>query len=175
MNLRHGLFVLLLAALVASSASAQPAHSTDPFADLDAINVALEIGEPLDVRGSTAPELFVGDVVRLNRFESTLKQSVGAKLEACGILWDQGAVDEVAITVSGRREDLPQGPPQYVYLVQVEVLNTKLAGRGREPEIVALRPVIGLADEAGLEQALVDTAVAILAGELRSCDGHDGG
>lgn len=172
MNLRHGLLVLLLAALVASSMSAQPA---DPFADLDAINVALEIGEPLDVRGSTAPELFVGDVVRLNRFESTLKQSVGAKLEACGILWDQGAVDEVAITVSGRREDLPQGPPQYVYLVQVEVLNTKVAGRGTQHEIVALRPVIGLADEAGLEQALVDTAVAILAGELRSCDGQDGG
>lgn len=175
MSLRRGLLVLLLATLAASSTSAQPARSTDPFADLDAINVALEIGEPLDVRGSTAPELFVGDVVRLNRFESTLKQSAGAQLEACGILWDQGAVDEVAITISGRREKLPQGQPQYVYLVQVEVLNTKLADRGREPDLVALRPVIGLADESGLEQALVDTAVAILAGELRSCDGQDGG
>jgi hypothetical protein len=31
--------------------------------------------------------------------------------------------------------------------------------------------VIGLADDAGLEQALIDTAVGILAGELGACGG----
>jgi hypothetical protein len=60
-------------------------------------------------------------------------------------------------------------------MVEADVLNTELASRGASPELVALRPVIGLADEAGLEQAVIDTAVAILAGELRSCDGQDGG
>ena len=170
-GISRGLFVLLLVALPASSSWPEPTRSTGPFADLDAINIKLEIGGPLDLQGSTAPELLAGEVGRLNRFRSSLEQSVGAKLESCGILWDQGAVDEVAITVFGRREDVPQGQPQYVYMVEVEILNTKLAGRQAEPEIVALRPVIGLADEAGLEGALIDTAVAILAGELRNCDG----
>jgi hypothetical protein len=55
-------------------------------------------------------------------------------------------------------------------MVQVEVLNTTLASRGAKPELVALRPVIGLADDAGLERALIDTAVGILAGELHDCD-----
>jgi hypothetical protein len=167
----RGLLVLLLVALPASLCRAEPAPSTDPFAGLDAIDIRVEIGGPLDLRGSTAPELLAGEVGRLNRFRSSLEQSVGAKLESCGILWDQGAVDEVAITVFGRREDLPQGQPQYVYMVEVEILNTKLAGRQAEPEIVALRPVIGLADEAGLERALIDTAVGLVAGELRNCDG----
>jgi len=165
----RGLFVLLLAALPASLCRAEAARSTDPFADLDAINIAVEIGGPLDLQGSTAPELFVGDLARLNRFRSTLERSVGTKLESCGILWDQGAIDEVSIAVFGRREDLQQGPPQFVYMVQVEVLNTTLGSRQAKPELVALRPVIGLADEAGLEGALIDTAVAMIAGELRSC------
>jgi hypothetical protein len=167
---RRGLFVLLLVLLPASLCQAQAARSTGPFADLDAIDVTLEIGGPLDLQASTEPELFAGDLVRFNRFESSLKGSVGAKFESCGILWDQGAVDEVSIAVFGRREDLPQGPPHYLYMVQVEVLNTTLASRGAKPESVALPPVIGLADEAGLEAALIDTAVAILAGELRNCD-----
>jgi hypothetical protein len=171
----RGLFVLLLVALAASSSRAEPTRSTGPFADLDAINIAVEIGGPLDLQGSTAPELLTGEVGRFNRFRSTLERSVGEKLESCGILWDEGAVDEVSITVFGRREILPQsppqGPPHYLYMVQVEVLNTTLASRGAKPETVALRPVLGLADEAGLERALIDTAVAILAGELRNCDG----
>lgn len=173
------LSVLLLAAalpaLGAAGGAVGAARSVGPFADLDAINVKLEIGGPLDLRGSTTPELFSGDLVRFNRFKSTLEKSVGTKLEACGILWDQGAVDEVTIAVFGRREDLSEGPPHYVYMVQADVLNTKLAGRGSNPELAALRPVIGLADEAGLEQALIDTAVAVLAGELGSCDGQGGG
>jgi hypothetical protein len=173
------LSILLLAAalpaLGAAGGAAGSARSADPFADLDAINIKLEMGGPLDRQGSTAPELFAGDLVRFNRFKSSLEKSVGAKLEACGILWDQGATDEVTIAVFGRREDLSQGPPHYVYMVEADVLNTELASRGASPELVALRPVIGLADEAGLEQALIDTAVAILAGELRSCDGQDGG
>jgi len=167
---RRGLFVLLLVALPASLCPAEPARSTGPFADLDAINIELEIGGPLDLRGSTAPELFAGDLGRSNRFKSTLERSVGEKLESCGILWDEGAVDDVSIVVFGRREDLDQGPPHNLYMVQVEVLNTTLASRGAKPELVALRPVIGLADDAGLERALIDTAVGILAGELHDCD-----
>jgi len=170
-SLGRGLLVLLLAALPAASAGAQGARSAGPFAELDAIDVTVEIGGPLDVRGSTAPELFTGDLVRFNRFESDLEKSVGAKLESCGILWDEGAVDEVAITVFGRREAVAQGPPQYVYMLQVQVLNTELASRGANPEPVVLPPVLGLADDAGLERALVDTAVAIVAGELGGCDG----
>lgn len=168
---RCGLLALLLVALPASSGRAEPARSAGPFAGLDAIDIALEIGGPLDLRGSTAPELFVGDLARHNRFRSALEQGVGEKLESCGILWDQGAVDEVSITLFGRREELPQGPPYYVYMVQVDVLNTTLASRQAEPETVALPPVIGIADEAGLERALIDTAVGIVAGALRTCGG----
>lgn len=171
----RGLFVLLLVALPAASSWAQPTRSTGPFADLDAIDVAVEIGGPLDLHGSTAPELLDGEAGRLDRFRSALERSVGEKLESCGILWDQGAVDEVSITVFGRREALPHGPPQgpphSLYMVEVEVLNTTLVGRDETPEAVALRRVIGIADEAGLEQALIDTAVGILAGELGACGG----
>lgn len=163
------LSILLLAALGPLSGAAEPARSAGPFVDLDAINATVEIGGPLDLQGSTAPELFAGDLVRFNRFKSSLEKSVGAKLESCGILWDQGAIDEVSIEVFGRREDLPQGPPHYVYMVQAEVLNTTLASRGAEPEPVSLGPVIGIADEEGLEQALIDAAVALVAGELRNC------
>ena len=171
----RGLLVLLFVALAAATSRAQPTRSTGPFADLDAIDVAVEIGGPLDLEGSTAPELLDGEVGRRDRFRTTLERSVGEKLESCGILWDQGAVDEVSITVYGRREELPQGspqgPPHSVYMVRVEVLNTTLAGRQEKPEAVALPPVIGLADEAGLERALIDTAVGILAGELGDCGG----
>ena len=167
----RGLCVLLLAVLAASSSAAAPARSAGPFADLDAIDVALEIGGPLDLGGSTAPELFVGDLARLNGFTESFERSVGGKLESCGILWDEGAVDQVSFTVFGRREDLPQGPPQYVYMVRMEVLVTTRAGREANAESVALPPVIGLADDAGLERALIDTAVGLLAGELHGCDG----
>lgn len=167
----RGLFVLLLVALAAASSWAQPTRSTGPFADLDAIDVAVEIGGPLDLQGSTAPELLDGEVGRRDRFRSALERSVGEKLESCGILWDQGAVDEVSITIFGRHGDLPKAAPHSLYMVEVEILNTTLAGRQEKPEPVALPPVIGLADDGGLEQALIDTAVGILAGELGACGG----
>jgi hypothetical protein len=168
----RGLLVLLLVALPASAAgSARPAGS---FAELDAIDVSVEIGGPLDAAGSASPELLVGDLARFNRFETGMKRSVGGKLEACGILWDEGSTDEVAILVFGRREGEGAGA-RYVYMVQARVLNRELAGREGKGEWVTLRPVIGIADDAGLEQALIDTAVAIVGGELGSCDGPDGG
>lgn len=163
--------VLLLAAMPAAAPAAERAGAAGPFADLDAIDVRLEIGGPLDLGGSEAPQLLVGDVARFNRFESNLEQGVGARLESCGILWDQGAVDEVVITIYGRRENLSQAPPHYVYLVEAEVLNSKLASREATPEPVALGSVLGLADEAGLERALIDTAIGLVAGGLRRCDG----
>jgi hypothetical protein len=165
----RGLLVLLLVALPASPAGAQAARSAGPFAELDAIDVTVEIGGPLDAEGGTSPQLLVGDLERYNRFETAMKRAVGQKLESCGILWDQGAVDEVAILVFGRRESSSEGPARYVYMVQARVLNTEVAGRGAGREWVTLRPVIGLAEDAGLEAALVDTAVAIVGGELRSC------
>ena len=168
----RGLLVLLvlLVALPASLCRAEPARSTDPFADLDAINIRLEIGGPLDLQGSTAPQLFAGDLRRFNRFKSTLGRSVGAKLESCGILWDQGAVDEVAISVFGRLEQRPEGPPLYVYMVEVEVLNSKLATDRSRAEPVPLRSVIGFVADEGFEAAIVEAAIAIIADELRSCE-----
>lgn len=167
----RGLCVLLLVALPSSLCGAEPARSTDPFADLDAIDVRLEIGGPLDLRGSRAPELFAGDVVRFKRFESTLERSVGTKLESCGILWDQGAIDEVAISVFGRPEQQREGPPLYVYMVEVEVLNSELTRDRSLPEPVPLRSVIGVAaSEDALEQAIIEAAIAIIADELRSCE-----
>ena len=167
----RGLFVLLLAALPASLCRAEAARSTDPFADLDAINITIEIGGPLDLQGSAAPELFVGDLARLNRFRSTLERSVGTKLESCGVLWDQGAVDEVAIFVFGRLEQQPAGPALYVYKVDVEVVNSNLgAERATVPEPLPLRSVIGLAAEDRLEGAIIEAAIAIIADDLGACD-----
>jgi len=167
----RGLFVLLLVALPASPCRAEPARSTDPFDDLDAINVRLEIGGPLDLQGGTAPQLFAGDSRRISRFTSTLERSVGAKLESCGILWDQGAVDEVAIFVFGRLEQQPAGPALYVYKVDVEVVNSNLgAERATVPEPLPLRSVIGLAAEDRLEGAIIEAAIAIIADDLGACD-----
>jgi len=166
----RGLLALLLIALPASLCEAEPARSTDPFADLDAINVGLEIGGPLDLQGSTAPELFTGDLARLNRFKSTLGRSVGAKLESCGVLWDQGAVDEVSISVFGRLEQRPEGPPLYVYMVEAEVINSNLGTDRTGAEPVPLRSVIGFAADEGLEAAIVEAAIAIIADELRNCE-----
>jgi hypothetical protein len=172
----RGLLALLLVALPASAAGS--ARTAGSFAELDAIDVSVEIGGPLDVAGGASPELLVGDLARFNRFETGMKRGVGAKLESCGILWDEGAVDEVAILVYGRPEAEGAGSDseaRYVYMVQARVLNRELAGGEGKGEWVTLRPVIGIADDAGLEQALIDTAVAIVGGELGSCDGPDGG
>lgn len=167
----RGLFVLLLVVLPASFFQAEAAEAQDPFADLDAINVAVEVGGPLDLEGRTAPQLFTGEVGRLGRFRTALSRSVGRELESCGILWDEGArKDVVSISVFGRLEQRPEGPPLHVYLVQGEVLNSNLATDRSGPEPYPLRPVIGFATDDGLEAAIIDAAVAIVSDELGSCE-----
>jgi hypothetical protein len=166
---RFGLSILLLAALPAEGAGAETVPSGDPFAGLDAIRLTAEIGGPLDPQGDTAPRLFAGELRRFNQFTVDLKQAVAAKLGTCGILVDDGAPDELTVEVFGRRDDLQQCSPLYVYMVQARVLNTTLTSRQAEPRFVPFYPVIGVADEAGLERTLIDTAVATVAGQLRNC------
>jgi hypothetical protein len=170
-GLVDGPFVLLLVALAASSGRAEAAGAGGPFAKLDQMNVEVEIGGPLDLEGRTVPELFSDEVGRCSRFQRTLARTVGEKLESCGILWDQSETrDVVSIFVFGRLEKTPGGPSVYVYLVRGQVVNSKLAERGAEAEPVPLRSVIGLAADAGLEEAILDAAYAIVAEELGSCD-----
>ncbi len=165
------LILLLVALLASSSGRAEAAGPGGLFADLDAMNVAVEVGGPLDLEGGTMPELFADKVGRDGRFRRTLSRSVGAKLESCGILWDQsGSNDEVAIFVFGHLEEPPAGPPLYVYLVRGQVLNSKLAERGARAKPVPLRSVLGLAADDALEAEIIDAAVAIVADELGSCD-----
>jgi hypothetical protein len=80
---------------------------------------------------------------------------------------DQDVPDEISVEVFGRLEELQQCTPRYVYMIQATVLNSKRSQARVEP--VSLRPVIGLADEAGLERTLIEAAVATIAAELRSC------
>ncbi len=167
--LGRGLFVLLLVALPASLWGAEAAR-TDPFAGLDAINVTLEIGGPLDLRGSEEPELFAGELRRRNLFSLNMTDTVAQKIETCGLMAYPEAPDVISIDVFGRRERRGEGPPLWVYMVEVKVLNTTLSkDRGVDPGPTYLRPVIGVADDAGLEAALTDAAMAILADELRNC------
>jgi hypothetical protein len=164
-----GLFLLLLVALPASLRGAAAAR-TDPFAGLDAINVTLEIGGPLDLRGSEEPELFAGELRRRNLFSLKLTDTVAQKIETCGLMAYPEAPDAISIDVFGRRERRGEGAPLWVYMVEVKVLNTTLSkDRGVDPEPTYLRPVIGVADDAGLEAALIDAAMAILSDELRNC------
>ena len=165
----HGLFALLLVVLPASLCAAAAARP-DPFAGLDAINVTVEIGGPLDLRGSEEPELFAGEgeLRRRNLFVQGLTDAVAQKIETCGLMAYPEAPDVISIDVFGRREQRREGPPLYVYMVEVKVLNTKgLAGAGP----TYLRPVIGVIEDAGLEAAVTDAAIAILADELRNCRG----
>ena len=162
-----GLLVLLLVTLAAPEA----AESRSPFDELDAINIAVEVGGPLDLEGRTAPELFTAEVGRLSHFRTALSRTLGSKLEACGILWDEGAVEDVvSIFVFGRLEQPPQGPPVYVYMVGGEVLNSKLATNRSGPEPFLLRSVIGFAADDGLEATIIDAAVTIVSDELGRCD-----
>jgi hypothetical protein len=163
------LSIVLLVALSATRADAEAARSGDPFADLDSMNLSIEVGGPLDVHGGTARQLFVGDLKRFNRFREDLRNALAMKLESCGILVDEGAKDEVSVEVFGRLEKLQQASPRYIYMIRGEVLNSKLQPREAEAERVPLGPVIGLADEEGVERALIETAVAMIAGELRNC------
>ncbi len=164
------LFVLLLVALPAARGHAQAARPSDPFAGLDSIRLSTAVGGPLDRRGGTDPQLFAGDLKRFNRFQEDLTNAVGAKLDACGIFVTPEAADALSVEVFGRLEELQQCTPRYVFMIQSKVTRAKPGVPQAEGELVSLRPVIGLADEAGLERALIDAAVATIAGELRSCN-----
>lgn len=161
-RLLGSLFVLLLVALPA--AHAQASASVDLFKDLDSIRLSTAVGGPLDPQGCTEPQLFAGDLRRFNHFEQNLADALNMKLSTCGLFVDQEAPDELSVEVFGRREELQQCTPRYVYMIQAKVRNAKLKGR-----LVPLRPVIGIADEAGLERTLIDAAVAAVAAELRNC------
>lgn len=161
------LFALLLVALPA--AHAQTARSIDLFQNLDSIKLSIAVGGPLDQQGSTEPRLFAGELRRFNHFVQNLTDALNRKLSTCGLFVDQEAPDELSVEVFGRREELPQCTPRYVFMIQAKVLNSKLRAGRAEAEPVLFRPVIGIADEAGLERSLIEAAVATVAAELRSC------
>lgn len=163
------LFLLLLAALPAAPGHAQAGGSIDAFKDLDAIRLSTAVGGPLDPQGGTTPRLFANDLRRFNRFQQALTDALTAKLSTCGLFVNPEVADELSVEVFGRPEQLQQCTPRYVYMIQAKVLNSKLRARQAEVEFVSLRPVIGLADEAGLERALIEAAVAAVATELRNC------
>jgi hypothetical protein len=158
------LFLLLLAALPAAPGHAQAGGSIDLFKDLDSIRLSTAVGGTLEPQGGTARRLFADDLKRFNRFEQDLTDALAQKLGTCGLFVSPEAADELSVEVFGRLEKLQQCTPRYVYMIQAKVRNSKLKGR-----LVPLRPVIGIADEAGLEKALIDAAVATVAAELRSC------
>jgi hypothetical protein len=164
LRLAAPLFVLLLAALPAAPGHAQAGGSVDLFKDLDSIRLSTAVGGPLDPQGGTEPQLFAGDLKRFNRFQQGLEDALNMKLATCGLFVSPEAADELSVEVFGRLEKLQHCTPRYVYMIQAKVRNSKLKGR-----LVSLRPVIGIADEAGLEKTLIDAAVAAVAAELRSC------
>lgn len=166
---RARLFVLLLAALPAAPGHAQTAGSVDLFKDLDSIRLSTAVGGTLEPEGVSSPRLFADDLKRFNRFEQDLTDALARKLATCGLFVSPEAADELSVKVFGRREKLQQCTPRYVYMIQARVLNSKLKAGRAEVEPTFLRPVIGIADEAGLERALIDAAVATVAAELRSC------
>lgn len=163
--LGRGLAVLLLVALPASLCRAQGGHQ-NPFAGLDSVNVTLEIRGPLDLSGSEAPRMFTGDLKRRNHFQQGLIDAVAQKIETCGIMWDQSSPDAIAVEVFGRQEPRREAPPLWVYMVEVGVFNRTLTGERAASEPVDLRPVIGVVDDAGLERALTDAAIAIVSDDL---------
>jgi hypothetical protein len=172
LRLAAPLFVLLLAALPAAHAQtghAQAGGSVDLFKDLDSIRLSTAVGGPLDPQGGTEPQLFAGDLKRFNRFQQGLEDALNVKLATCGLFVSPEAADELSVEVFGRLEKLQQCTPRYVYMIQAKVLDSKLKAGRAEAEPVVLRPVIGIADEAGLERALIEAAVATIAAELRSC------
>lgn len=163
-RLSGSLFMLLLVALPASPGHAQARGSVDLFKDLDSIRLSTAVGGTLEPQGGTEPQLFAGDLKRFNRFELELTNALTMKLATCGLFVTPEAADELSVEVFGRLEKLQQCTPRYVYMIQARVRNSKLKGR-----LVSLRPVIGIADEAGLERALIEAAVATVTAELRNC------
>lgn len=166
-----GLSMFLLLALPAARGLAETAPSVDLFEGLDSIRLSTAVGGPLDPQGGTTPQLFAGELRRFNYFMQGLTDALATKLAKCGLFADQEAPDEISVEVFGRLEELQQCTPRYVFMVQAKVLNSKRKSRQGKNEPVSLRPVIGLADEAGLERALIEAAVAVVAAELRKCSG----
>lgn len=165
-RLPGSLFLLLLAALPAAPGHAQ---TLDLFQELDSIRLSTAVGGPLDPQGGTARRLFANDLKRFNRFEQDLTDALAQKLGTCGLFVSPEAADELSVEVFGRLEKLQQCTPRYVYMIQAKVRNSKLKAGQAKVEPVSLGPVIGIADEAGLEQALIEAAVATVAAELRNC------
>lgn len=165
--IRRTTFALLFAAVAASAGHAAPAN---PFADLESIRVSLEVGGPLDRQGNTERELFTDDLRRFNRFRSSLTQAVGNQVESCGLLVDESATEEIWVEVYGRPEPRPQGgPPHYVFLVEVGAFSSKPGPSGSDPALVPSKRVLGLADDADLETALIDAARAALPDDFQGC------
>ncbi len=158
--IRRTLTVLLLAAIPAAAADA-----ANPFADLDSIDVSIEVSGPLDHDGNIERELLTDDLKRFNVFQSGLNKALVNQVESCGLLVDQGATDEISVEVFGRPVPRREGgPPQYVFLVEVGA-----ASRVSGAELVTNKRVIGLADDANLEAALIDAALAALPDDLQGC------
>lgn len=165
--IRRTTFALLFAAIAASSGHAAPSN---PFADLDSIRVSLEVGGPLDHQGNIERELFAEDLRRYNRFQSSLIQAVGNQVESCGLLVDEAATEEISVEVFGRPEPRPQGgPPHYVFLVEVGAFTLNPGPRDSDPELVPARRVLGLAEDADLETAVIDAALAALPDDFQGC------
>lgn len=168
-TIRRTPFAPSLAALALLAGLAVPAGAANPFADLDWIQLSVEIGGPLDHEGNTAPELLAGDLRRFNVFESGLRRALVSQVEGCGLLVDPGATDQIEVEVFGRPEPRPQGgPPQYVFLVEVRAVSLQPA-RGADPELAPTKRVLGLAEDANLEAAVIDAAVAALPDDLQGC------
>jgi hypothetical protein len=89
-------FALVLAALVALFAGTAPARAENPFADLDWIQLTIEVAGTLDHEGNTAQELLAGDLKRFNVFQSSLRQALVQQVESCGLLVDPGAEESAA-------------------------------------------------------------------------------
>jgi hypothetical protein len=158
------LAVLLLATLPSVHAQTGP---VDLFQGLDSIRVSVAFGGPLDQGGGTTRRLLADDLKRFNLFEMNLTTAITSKLESCGLFVDSSVANELSVEVFGRLEKLQQCSPRYVYLVQAKLRNSKLKDNPGEP--IFFRPVIGIADDAGMERAITDDVIASISDELRRC------
>lgn len=159
------LSILLLATI--PSAHAQPG-ANDLFQGLSSIRVSVAFGGPLDAQGGTTRRLLVDELKRFNLFELNLNQALTTKLESCGLFVDSSVADELSVEVFGRLEKLQQCSPRYVYLVQAKLRNSKLKG-SQAGEPIFFRPVIGIAEDAAMERAVIDDVIASISDELRRC------
>lgn len=169
--IRRTSFALLLAVVAVSAGHAAPARDSSPFDDLDSIHISIEVGGPLDLEGNTGRALLANDLRRFNRFQSSLRRALVNQVESCGLLVDPGAMEQIAVEVFGRPEPRPQGPPpNHVFLVEISAFSLDPKDRDADPQLVVPRRVLGLADDANLETAVIDAALAALPEDLRFCE-----